>query len=131
MNLTKKMDSLSLVTKRLSENVKIYVPSTFNLETGETINLSETEHLNFVKWIEKGLSDRFGGVTTYEAFGSYIMEDGALIREKMTIVQAFADRVNNDDIDLVWYYAVELWRQLNQEAVTVEINNELYIIGKN
>lgn len=106
----------------LSQNVKIYVPSTVNID-------QEIDSSEFVKETLCFLASLFNGSTSYNAFGAWIAQDGKLIKEKVTICESFCNEKQlNESIDIIYDYCLNLKINLNQEAISLEINNKLYFI---
>ena len=106
----------------LSSKVSIYVPST----TAVSVSIDTSD------WVAKvagTLSAYFGGATATEASGFWVSEASELIKEKVTIVYAYC---TSEDLSLkreaVLALAEEMKQALKQEAVSVEINNELYLL---
>lgn len=107
---------------RLTSKVSIYVPSTTDVSV--TIDTS-----SWVAKVASTLSSYFGGATSTEASGFWVSDKDGLVREKVTIVYAYC---TSSDLELrqadVLALAEEMKAELKQEAVSVEINNELYLI---
>ena len=74
-------------------------------------------------------SGLFGGATSYKAVGYWQSDVDGLVREHVTIVEAFCDTdAVNREIDSVLDTAEQLKLSMKQEAVAVEINNKLYLV---
>lgn len=121
MITSKKLKSLF----KLSCSVKIYVPSTIN--TNQTLDKSTTqakvdETLEF-------LGRLFGGSTSLKAYGSWVTATGELVKERVIIVMSYCDQSSLEEhIEDVISYAERLKADMSQEAVSIEINNELYFV---
>lgn len=120
MTTTNTLNSLSQLTG-LKESVILYVPSTIN--ENEPINNAE-----YVKQIETELSNLFGGATSYDAIGSWVNNEGELIREHVTKVQSFTDSLGNVQIDKVIALGKQLRVDMSQYAISLEVNGVLYFI---
>ena len=68
----------------LSHKVKIYVPSTINVnESYDNMPIVESVLCNLAKF--------FGGATSYPAFGAWVTSTGQLVNERITICEASYD----------------------------------------
>lgn len=106
----------------LGDNVKVYVPSTMNVN-------EKIDSKKFVESIKISLSNLFGGCTSYNASGAwYSDEKESLILEGVTIVQAFTSALDNDSINAVIELCEMLKSEMVQECISLEINNKLYFI---
>lgn len=106
----------------LESNVKIYVPGTKNINE-ITDNKKEIENtLTF-------LSVNFGGSTSYEALGCWQSQNGELIKERVIICESYCHETQlKKNIDSIIDYCETLKKDLNQEAISLEINNKLYFV---
>lgn len=105
----------------LDDVVKIYVPSTYNLDQP----IDNTPYVN--KSLET-FSNMFGGATAIEGTGAWIGDNNQLIKEKVTIVYSFADNLNKKKINEVVAYAKSLKEEMKQSSVSLEINGKMYFI---
>lgn len=107
---------------KLSCSVKIYVPSTLNI----------TEVADTQIWIDKSLnllSVKFGGATASKALGAWISSQGQLVKENVTMVFSYASQHQLEQgIEEIHDFCIEMKRELAQEAIALEVNNELYLI---
>lgn len=107
---------------KLSCSVKIYVPSTINVE----------ENFDSQEWVEKALqflSERFGGSTASKALGAWVSTEGKLIKESVTMVFAYATQDALEKyIEETYEFCIDMKSLLKQEAIALEINNELYLL---
>ena len=107
---------------KLSCSVKIYVPSTFELDK----NFDTTE------WINKTLSllaNEFGGSTSSKALGAWLSNKGELVKEEITLVFSYATQDKLElSIDRIYEFCLDMKKNLAQVAIALEINNELYLI---
>ena len=109
----------------LSSSVKLYVPSTKNVDS----ILDESEHAVEVDKALSALGTWFGGATAFKALGSWVSADKGLVKESVTIVVSYCSE--NDLLQRAAEfiaYAEQLKARLGQEAVSVEINNQLYFV---
>lgn len=107
---------------QLSSKVTIYVPSTVNVK----------EKANTRIWhdrIAKYLSANFGGATSTKASGYWVSDSGELVKENVTLVYAYC---TSKDLSLkkndIFALAQEMKEALSQEAVSVELDNTLYLV---
>ena len=107
----------------LSGNVKIYIPSTIDVDKPYD-NTAEVDNAS------KFLSELFGGATAYKALGSWISETKGRVKEDITIVSAYASTevAIEDNIKTIIEYCEALCKELKQEAITLEVNNKLHFI---
>lgn len=110
---------------RLQHRVAVYVPSTVDVD-----KVADTE-----KWVEmaaSGLVNLYGGATVTEGVGYwYSDEKQAMIRESVKIVYAYSDDLQGMDgakINQVLSFCEHMKEALKQEAISLEIDNELYFI---
>lgn len=98
-----KTDNSALQSQfHLSHVVKIYVPSTMNGSTPVTDEVH-------AKYVDQQLtfSNFFGGATTISGTGGWVDDNKKLIKEKVTIVYSFAEKLDNQALDEVVAYAIE------------------------
>jgi len=115
-------------TKRLKALIKlgckvaIYVPSTINVDTELVTEeyVIETAHR---------LATLFGGATSTPAVGYWESMDKGTVKERVTAVYSYCTTKQLDShIDEVIDYCEALKIRLSQEAVSLEVNGELYFI---
>ncbi len=107
---------------KLSCSVRVYVPSTINVNQSFDSDEIVNETLHF-------LSKEFGGATASKALGGWISTGGELIKEPVTIVFSYATSAQlEDSMEKVYDYCLGLKSRLSQEAIALEINNELHLI---
>lgn len=106
----------------LDNNIKIYVPSTFDID-------NKIDNKNQVNKTLKELSNLFGGSTSYKAIGTFISSNKKLIKENVTICESFCTKKDfKKSLDNVIDYCENLKKDMKQEAVSLEVNNKLYFI---
>lgn len=107
----------------LNHSIALYIPSTFN--GNEKIDTSI-----FVHGTRRLFSEFFGGATSYKATGSWVSDTHGLVNETVHIVQSYADNAsfNTANLNEVRKFAEYLKAFLRQEAITLEIDNQLYFI---
>ena len=107
---------------KLSCSIKIYVPSTVDVDKESDNSLYVDKTLSF-------LAENCGGSTSSKALGAWISSSGKLIKENVTVVFAYTDQNNLElIIDSVYDWCIKLKTELSQESIALEINNELYLI---
>lgn len=106
----------------LDHNIKIYIPSTANVN----------EKIDNSKYVTKALQlfgDSFGGATSYDAIGAWVSQEKGLVTEGVKIVESYATREAIEaNLSKVITYAQTLKRELTQEAISLEYDNKLYFI---
>lgn len=106
----------------LDNNIKIYVPSTVNVSDSADTSIYVDETMML-------LGKCFGGATGHLALGCWVSAGGQLIKERVTIVEAYCDSYALDGhIDNVYEFCLKLKRELGQEAIALEINGVLHLI---
>ena len=98
----------------LTENVRVYVPIIKNS--------------NILKDVELVMCERFGGTSSIKVNGSYIMSDGNIEYDNIVIVESFTNELNNNDIEFLVELCKKLKNDLEQEAMSLEINKKLYFV---
>lgn len=106
----------------LPQRVALYVPGTQGPATA-TDNAAQVERVarDFCGW--------FGGATAQPSAGYWISDTAGLVREAVTIVYAActADQLREHLPDVLTL-AQQIKAEMQQEAVSVELNGALYII---
>lgn len=102
--------------------VSVYVPSTYNVS-------EEVDNSEQVRNVIKELSVLFGGATASNAVGGWIADDGSTIIEHVTIVYSFctSEQLNNH-FDDVYAIAMRIKKEMQQEAVTLEVNGQVKFV---
>ena len=106
----------------LESNIKIYIPGTININ-------QITNNSQFVDNTLKLLSNYFGGSTSYAAMGCWNSVNNGLIKENITVCESYCKETDlkkyiSDIID----YCEGLKIELNQENISLEVNNKLYFV---
>lgn len=106
----------------LPQRVALYVPGTQGPATA-TDNAAQVER------VARSLCGWFGGATAQQSAGYWISDTAGLVREAVTIVYAActADQLREHLPDVL-NLAQQLKAEMQQEAVSVELNGALYII---
>lgn len=106
----------------LRSNIKIYVPSTVNID-------QERDNTAFVDESLSVLSAYFGGATSYACFGTWLTKEGKLVKERVTICESFCTENQLEaNIDSLHDFCMSLKTRLNQEAISLEVNGALHFI---
>lgn len=107
---------------KMSSRITVYVPATKNIN--EAIDNSE-----YVDATAKLLADCFGGATSTAALGYWLSPTAGLTAEKTTMVFAYCKEADLETyIDDVVMHCETLKHELSQDAVSIEINGEMYFI---
>lgn len=108
----------------LSKKVAVYVPSTMY-----NVPMTNEEHAQAVTVAVDDLTSILGGTTSYKAKGSYKADNGEIIKEDVTVVQA---NCTEDDFNLAVTTVIALANHLKteykQEAVSIEVDGQLYFV---
>ena len=106
----------------LSQRVALYVPGTQGPDTA-TDNAAQVER------VAAEFSRMFGGATAQESTGFWMSEAAGLVRESVTIVYAncTAEQLR-DHLPDILTLAQQIKAEMQQEAISAEINGTLYII---
>jgi hypothetical protein len=103
----------------LSHKVAAYIPATINVN-------EEIDNTPYVEEMASIMSKEFGGATSTPANGFWMSESMGLIKEKTTIVFAYAESIEN--LDPIVDYLLKLKEELNQEAMAIEIDGKMYFL---
>lgn len=115
---TKKLEKVFKLSSRLT----VYVPSTMDIniecDTSEWVDAAATL-----------LSNCFGGATSTEALGYWTSPTAGLVKEHSVMVFAYcSDADLQNKIENVVSFCEVMKKELNQDAVALEINGEMYFI---
>lgn len=106
----------------LPQRVALYVPGTQGPAT-TTDNAAQVERVarEFCGW--------FGGATAQQSAGYWLSESAGLVRESVTIVYAACTAEQlRDNLPAVLNLAQQIKAEMQQEAVSLELDSVLYII---
>lgn len=106
----------------LPQRVALYVPGTQGPAT-TTDNAAQVERVarEFCGW--------FGGATAQQSAGYWLSESAGLVREAVTIVYAACTAAQlRDRLPDVLTLAQQIKAEMQQEAVTITIDQKMYII---
>lgn len=107
---------------KLDHNIKIYIPGTISID-------QTSDNTGIINDTLKLFSGYFGGSTSYEAKGAWLSSVKGLVVEKITIVESYATKQQVDEhLEAVLRHALKIKHDLKQEAVSLEYDNELYLI---
>lgn len=106
----------------LNSKITVYVPATVDVD-------KEIDNAPYVERVARMLSEAFGGATSTPAQGFWVSQENALIRENTTMVFAYcrtedAEKYMEDVVRL----CVSLKHEMNQEAIAMEYNGDMYFI---
>ena len=106
---------------KLNQRVAVYVPATDNVN--QAVNNDA-----MVKKCAAMLSAFFGGATIQQSRGAWMSDVAGLVMEDTTIVYAYCTEEGlNEHAADVEKFALAMRDEMHQEAVSVEVNNALYI----
>ena len=106
----------------LSHKVTVYVPATMNDENGA----HEIDNTKYVDDMAHTLANLFGGATSTDAIGYWVSDARGLEKEKTRMVFAYAESLDN--IDVVIDKCEALKTELNQDAIALEIDGQMFFI---
>jgi hypothetical protein len=116
-----KQDSVLKGQFYLEDTVKIYVPSTYDMD-------EPIDNTPYVNETLKKISEMFGGATAIDGTGSWLSDDNQLVKEKVTIVYSFAENLNKKNLKEVVDYARYLKEEMKQSSVSIEVNGKMFFI---
>ena len=106
----------------LPQRVALYVPSTTDTD-------KPTDNAAQVERVARDVCGWFGGATAQQSTGYWLSESAGLVREAVTIVYAACTAAQlREHLPDVLTLAQQIKAEMQQEAVSVEINGALYII---
>lgn len=106
----------------LRHKITVYVPATVDVDKA----VDNTAQVDAAAALLSGL---FGGATSSPAVGYWLTSSGQLVKEKTTVVFAFADeKALEDGADKVVDFCRNLKEEMRQEAIALEIDGAMYFI---
>jgi len=108
----------------LSRKVVFYVPSTKNV--GQ--KLTKSERRTLLTRVETLFSKAFGGSTSMQSIGTYIANDGRLIRETITLVTSYHDKETSEALAIVIPLAESIKSEYGQETIAIETETGIEFI---
>lgn len=106
----------------LPQRVALYVPSTTDTD-------KPTDNAAQVERVASHFCEMFGGATAQPSAGYWISESAGLVREAVTIVYAACTAAQlREHLPDVLQLAQQIKAEMQQEAISAEINGTLYII---
>lgn len=106
----------------LRSRVAVYVPGTCGVDAAAD-NSATVERAAAL------LSGLFGGATAQSVRGYWLSDAAGLVAEDTTVVYAYADSAALDAaIDQVIDFCELIRAELRQEAIGLEVNNQMYFI---
>ena len=107
---------------KLSSKVTIFIPSTTDVN-------KPIDESAYIDRAAAELSKLFGGATSTPALGFWLSDSEGLVRERVNLVYSnCTDAQLNEHIESVIEFCETIKAELNQEAIALEINGELYFI---
>jgi hypothetical protein len=106
----------------LTHSLGIFIPSTLDVDQAVDNTEQVQSTLSF-------LGSLFGGATSSEAEGVWRSQDSGLVTEQVTIVRTFlSQRLLERHLDDVISFATQLKQDMRQEAVAVDVDNQLILV---
>lgn len=107
---------------KLSSKITVYVPSTCDIN-------QQADTKKYIDACAVLLSESFGGATSCEALGYWVSPSAGLVKEKSTMIFAYcSDEDLKNHIEKVIDFCEAMKKELNQDAIALEINGEMYFI---
>lgn len=109
----------------LQHRIAVFVPSTINANESASAEV-------IAKWITAAkmtFARLFGGFTAHNAVGGWVSPEHGLIEEQVTVVASFTDEDGLGFVEKIKEFAAEMALALNQEAVSVEFDNQLEFVS--
>lgn len=106
----------------LRHKLTVYVPATvgINKAVDNSKQVDDTARL---------LSDCFGGATSSPAVGYWRSPSAGLVREKTTVVFAYAaEEALQKHIDTIVDWCIAMRDSMQQDSVALEIDGEMYFV---
>lgn len=114
---------------RLETEIAIYIPSTQGIKAQRPISQHEMDLR--VKSVQRFLSNLFGGFTSFNAKGGYVLKTGELVDESVTRVTAFAEVEATEEHADALISKCKYWaNKWGQETTGLEWEGDLYLIPK-
>ena len=106
----------------LTHSIGIFIPSPLDVNSAVDNSVQVKATLAF-------LGSIFGGATSSEADGVWRSEDSGLVTEQVTIVRTFVSKQALEaHLDSVLSFATVLKRDMRQEAVALDVDNQLLLV---
>ncbi len=107
---------------KLSSKISVYVPSTVDVD-------KDADNAAQVDAVAAALAAWFGGSTYTPAVGCWLSDTAGLVRERTTVVFAYAaEAALSAHVEDLLDLCERLKADMAQEAVSLEINGEMYFI---
>lgn len=114
---------------RLETEIAIYIPSTQGIKAQKII--TEKEMNLRTSAVKRFLSKLFGGFTSFNAQGGYVLNTGKLVGENVTKVTAFAEVEATEEHAETLINKCKYWaNKWGQESIGLEWEGDLYLIPK-
>ena len=108
-----------------NHRIAVYIPSTLNgNEPAPSALVSE-----WVTTAKKTFAELFGGYTAYRAVGGWISPIHGLVEEPVVVVASHTDDHGLSLVGEVKAFAASVASGLQQEAVSVEVDNALQFVS--
>lgn len=106
----------------LRHKITVYVPATVDVDKA----VDNSAQVDAAAALLSGL---FGGATSSPAVGYWLTSSGQLVKEKTTVVFAFAaEKALEDGAAQVVDFCRNLKEEMRQEAIALEIDGAMYFI---
>ena len=109
----------------LQHRIAVIVPSTVNANE----SASNEVIAMWIKAAKVKFARLFGGFTAHNAVGGWVSQDHGLIEENVMVIASYTDNDGLGFVEKVKEFAAQMAEALGQEAVSVEVDNELEFVS--
>lgn len=106
---------------KLGEKLEVIIPGTTSADKVADTSKYVNDSLSL-------LSELFGGATAVKAQGAYVSDSIGLIKEDVTKVYAYAEKIDSDSLSKVLEFVDKMKTELEQECIGLEINGSFYLV---
>ena len=107
---------------KLNSKVAIYVPSTIDVD-------KKTDNRDYINNTLTLLSRLFGGATSTKAVGCWQSKNAGLVKENVEYCFSYCNQAKLEKaINEIINYCEKLKKDMKQENISLEVNNDLYFI---
>lgn len=107
---------------KLSSKITVYIPATVNID-------EKIDNSKYVDELASLMSEFFGGATSCQVLGYWNSPTAGLVKEYTTQVYSYCtDNDLQNHAEKVIDYCINLKNELKQDAISLEINGEMYFI---
>lgn len=97
----------------LDRKVRMYIPSAYSTE---------------ISYVTKNLAEKFGGTTNYKTEGTWVNDEGDLIKESITVIEAWYKKKGYVVLAHMIDLALHVKEKCKQDCVAMVFEEEMYIV---